>query len=109
MKFERVIEGLSKYIEENMFPTMVNWQRVAARTLLSRVKKNPQLLSRITPVLNFFEYSDDNGNIDIDDFISDFTEAVKAEGELDISIPMLGLKYKFSPQDAADLCRYLKN
>lgn len=109
MKIERLIDGLSKYIEEKMFPTMVNWQRVAARTFIVRVKKNPQMISRLTPVLNFFEYTDANGDIDVDNFISDFKEAVEAEGGLEIAIPMFGLKYKFTSQDIVELCQYLKS
>lgn len=109
MKIEKVIDGLSKYIEDKMFPTMVNWQRVTARIFIVRAKKNPKMVSRLMPILDFFEYSDDYGNINIDDFISDFKEAVEAEGELEISIPTLGLKYKFTSQDVAELCQYIKN
>lgn len=108
MKIEKIIDGLSKYIEDKMLPTMVNWQRVMARTVIARAKKKPQMISRLMPILNFFEYADDNGEINIDDFIYDFKEAVEAEGELEISIPTLGLKYKFTSKDIEELCQYLK-
>jgi hypothetical protein len=108
MKTEKVFECLSKYIEEKMFPTMVNWQRVAARTFINRVKNKPELFSKVLPILNFFEYSDENGNIVIDDFLADLSDAIKAEGELEISIPMLGLKYKLNSKDVTEMCEYLK-
>ena len=108
MKIEKVIEGLSKYIEGKMFPTMVNWQRVAVRTFINRAKKKPELFVKVLPILDFFEYADGDGNVDIDDFVSDFSDAIKAEGELEISIPMLGLKYKLNSQDATEMCEYLR-
>lgn len=108
MRLEHVIEGLEKYIEQKLFPSMVNWQRVTFRTFLGRAKKKPEILHRAFPVLNFFEYANQNGEISIDDFISDFTDAVKAENGLEIPIEVLGLKYKLSPSDAEELCRYLK-
>ena len=110
MKIEKAVEGLSKYIEERMFPAMVNWQRVAFRTFMNRVKRKPELLTNgVVPFLNFFEYADEMGDINIDVLIADFRGAVSTEGNLVLEIPMLGLKYSLSPNDADDLCRYLKH
>lgn len=109
MKIEKILDGLTKYIEDKMFPTMVNWQRIAARTVIARAKKNPDIIGKVMPALNFLQYADESQDINIDDFIEDFSGAVKAEGFLELSIPFLGLKYKFLPSDVEDLCRYLKN
>lgn len=109
MKIEKILDGLSKYIEANMFPTMVNWQRIAARTVIARAKKKPEIIGKIMPALNFLEYANESQEIDIDDFVEDFSEAVRAEGFFELSIPFLGLKYKFLPSDVDELCRYLKN
>ena len=110
MKIEKAVEGLARYIEERMFPTMVNWQRVACRTFMNRVKRKPELLTHgVIPFLNFFDYADEMGNINIDELIADFRGAVSAEGNLLLEIPMLGLKYNLSPNDADDLCRFLKH
>ena len=109
MKIEKIVDGLSKYIEDKMFPTMVNWQRIAARTVIARAKKKPEIIGKIMPALNFLEYADESQDINIDDFIEDFNGAVRAEGFLELSIPFLGLKYKFLPSDVDELCRYLRN
>lgn len=61
------------------------------------------------PVLNFLKYADESQDINIDDFIEDFSGAVRAEGFLALSILFLGLKYKFLPSDVDELCRYLRN
>lgn len=109
MKIEKVIDALYKYVEDKLFPTMVNWQKVTARTFMLRIKKKPEIIAKAVPILNIFEYVDDKQDIDIDGFIEDLAEAVKAEGSFELSIPLLGLKYKFLPSDVEDLCRYLKN
>jgi hypothetical protein len=109
MKIEKIIDGLYRYIEDKMFPTMVNWQRVAARTFMLRVKRKPEIISKVIPTLNLFEYADENDNIDIDCFIEDFRESVRVEGELEFAVPLLGVKYKLSPSDVNELCNYLKS
>jgi len=54
-------------------------------------------------------YSDENGHIDVDELIDNLREAVSTEGSLEISIPMLGLKYNLSPSDIEELGRFLKS
>lgn len=109
MKVEYIIDRMIRYIEEKMFPTMVNWQRVAFRTFMNRIKHKPIMFNRVLPFLDFFEYSDENGNIDVDELIDNLREAVSTEGVLEIDIPMLGLKYNLSPSDIEELGRFMKN
>lgn len=112
MKMEKIIEKLCKYVEDKLYPTMVNWQRVAVRTVLVRVKKNPQILAnvlcKISPILNIFEYMDENNNIDIESLMCDFKEAVQEEGELEFILPVVNIKYRLSPSDISDIHNYLK-
>ena len=60
MKIEKILDGLSKYIEANMFPTMVNWQRIAGKNGYCRAKKKPEIIGKIMPALNFLEYANES-------------------------------------------------
>lgn len=108
MKINEVVERLSDYIEKFMFPSMVNWQRVTARVFISRVKNNPQLLSKILPVLNIFDYLTEDGNVQIDDLISNLKEAVEEEGFLELP-PLFGLSYKFFPSNIDEIASFFKS
>lgn len=108
MRAEGVLKGFEKYVEKAMFPSMLNWQRVAVRTMFVRIKNNNDVLIKVLPIFNFFDYVDDNGEVDVNDFISDLAEAVHAEGHLEIAIDMLGLKYKLSSKDIEELGYYLR-
>ena len=109
MKIDYIVDRMTRYIEEKMFPTMLNWQRVACRTFMNRIKHKPILFNSVIPFLGFFEYSDEHGHIDVDELIDNLREAVSTEGKLEISIPMLGLKYNLSPSDIEELGWFLKS
>lgn len=109
MKLTEVIERSEKYIADKMFPSMVNWQRVACRAFIGRIKRKQELLDKICRGFSLLDYADSEQNIHTDELISDLKNAVKAEGYLEIDIELLGLKYKLSVTDIEELGNYLRN
>lgn len=40
MQFEKVINGISKYIEREIYPNMTDWQEILARMAVTRFMNN---------------------------------------------------------------------
>lgn len=105
MEFERVLNGILKYMDKEVYSRMNGWQEVAARIAVARVMRNSENLKKSlceNPFLRSFAISDENGTIDVDGLYADLKEQVVSKGKIEITVPLFGT-FKFSPSDIDNL------
>ena len=110
MEFEKVIRGILKYLDREIYGNMVDWQEMVARIAVSRIigdegKLKQSLLNN--SFVRTFSIMDDNGRVDVDGLMRDIKRQIEAKGKLEFSIPMLG-KFSFVTSDVDTLHRYIK-
>lgn len=112
MDFDKVIAGIIKYLNKNIFPGLNDWQTLLARTVTARVVKNvSQLKERIlsNDFLRTFSVIDNDGRVDVDGLAEDLKQQICAcpNGKVTITIPLFG-KYIFAEADIDELHRLIK-
>lgn len=111
MHIDRVIDGVARYINGEIYGSMNDWQEVIARIAVGRVLENKEMIKqKITenPFLMSFVMIDSNGDMDVDRLLSDLKGAIAQKGGLKISIPMFG-DMKFVDTDVDRLRGYIMN
>ena len=109
MKFEHVVDRLSKYIEKNVMPTMNNLQKIGILTFIGMIKHNPQAYKQKImddPLFKWLIVENDQGEIEIEGLICGLRDAVNKEGMAILDTKMFG-KMTFRPSDIEELKRYL--
>lgn len=107
--FERVIDGISNYIDSNIYSGMNDLQEFIARIVVGRIIENSaEIKSALANngVIRTFGFINSEGMVDVDRLVSDIKKEISRKGELHISIPMFG-KLKFVPEDVDVLHRFI--
>lgn len=105
MNFEKVLNGILKYMDKEIYSGMNDWQELAARIAVSRMLKNSDNIKSAicdNTFVRTFAIVDKNGYIDIDGLYSDIKEQVNRKGKIEITLPLFGT-FKFSPSDVDKL------
>ncbi len=100
-KFERVIEGLSKYISDELYPDMNDWQEFMARVVVGRILNNQDQIRDIISSNGFirtFGIIDKDGNVDVETLAEDIKREISRKEKITLEIPMFG-KITFRPSD----------
>lgn len=68
MKFDRVLYGINKYLDKEIYAGMNDWQEVVARIAVSRIIGNNNLEQTLlgNPYIKTFAIADTEGNIDVE-------------------------------------------
>lgn len=109
MDFEKVIRGILKYLDREIYGNMVDWQEMVARIAVSRIiGDEPKLKQSLmnNSFIRTFSIMDENGRVDVDGLMRDLKRQIEAKGKLEFSIPMLG-KFSFVTNDVDTLHRYI--
>jgi hypothetical protein len=110
MEFEKVIRGILKYLNNEVYTDMADWQEMLARLAVSRIIGDEGKLKKMLMENGFvrtFDIIDEHGNVDVDGLMRDIKRQIEAKGKLEFSIPMLG-KFSFVTSDVDTLHRYIK-
>lgn len=110
MSFEKVINGILRYLNAEIFSKMSSWQEVLARVAVSRMIGNADVLKQSLIDNSFFRtfaIIDSHGNIDVDGLMRDLRAQIAEKGKLVITLPMLG-SFTFTADDVDELHRYIK-
>lgn len=110
MSFERVINGILRYLNAEIFNKMNSWQEVLARVAVSRMIGNAEELKQSLMSNSFFRtfsIIDSYGNVDVDGLIKDLKEQVAQKGKLVIALPMFG-NFTFTAADIDELHRHIR-
>ena len=109
MTFERVIHGINKYINAEIYSTMNDWQEVLARIAISRMIGNTDQLKNSLLTNGFirtFAIMDDEGHVDVDGIARDLRHQLEEKGKMTISLPLMP-SLTFKPEDVDVLYRYI--
>lgn len=109
MDFDKVLRGILKYLDREVYGKMVDWQEMVARIAVSRIIGDEGKLKQSLMNNSFvrtFSIIDDDGNVDVDGLARDLKRQIEAKGKLEFSLPMLG-KFSFVTSDVDTLHRYI--
>lgn len=110
MNFDRVVNGIMKYMDREIFANMNDWQEMLARIAVARLLGNTEQLKvsiMSNPFVRTFAIIDENGNVDVDGLHRDIREQVRAKGKLEFTIPMFGT-FRFTEADIDRLYSTIK-
>lgn len=111
MKFEKVLDGISKYIDGEIYGMLNDWQEIVARMTVGRLIGNRDVLKQKimeNPFLMSFALIDSDGNMDVDRFLCDLKQVISEKGGLKLTIPLFG-NLKFVETDVDQLRKYITN
>lgn len=109
MRFERVINGILKYMDAEIYGGMNPWQEMLSRIAVARVVKNSEKIKDVlanNAFVKTFAIIDDEGNVDIEGLLHDIKEQIERKGKLSVTIPMIG-NYSFVPSDVDKLYQFI--
>lgn len=101
MNFEKVLNGILKYMDKEIYAEMNDWQEMAARIAVSRLLRNSDKLKSAlcdNAFIRTFAIADEDGNIDVDGLYSDIQEQFKNKTKISIVLPLFGT-FKFTADD----------
>lgn len=107
MDFNKVINGINKYLNNEIFTKMNDWQEMLARIAVSRMIGNTETLKTSlmeNPFLKTFAIIDSNGNVDVDGLMRDIKQQISQKGKLTLSFPLVG-SFTFTADDVDVLHR----
>ena len=107
MSFEKVLNGILRYMNEEIYAGMNDWQEVFARIIVSRIVGNSDALKDAlinNGFIKTFAIIDHNGNVDVDGLMRDLREQISRKGKISISLPMFG-NFTFTAEDVDRLHR----
>ncbi len=110
MKYERVIDGIAKYLDREIYPTMSDVQMILARMAVARLLNNKNALKEFlanNPIMQTFAIMDTEGNVDIDAIASELKTQLSAVGKIRIDTKILGA-YTFYPDDVDKILAVIK-
>jgi hypothetical protein len=101
MQFEKVINGILKYINREILEKMNPWQEIVGRVVVGRFAENASALKQNlmqNGIVKTLCIIDADGNVDVDGLISSIRKEVEKKGAVEIDIPLVG-KIKIIPSD----------
>ena len=105
MRFEKVINGILKYMDAEIYGTMNAWQEMAARIAVSRLLRNSDNIKKALANNTFiktFAIIDNDGNVDVEGLMQDIKAEIGRKEKFTISIPMFG-SFSFNVDDVDKL------
>lgn len=107
VEFNRVIDGLTRYLNNNLFAKMNDWQEVLARIAVGRIIGNPEALKQslmANGIVRTFAIFDSEGNVDLENLARDLKREIERKGKISVEIPIIG-KLSFVASDIDDIYR----
>lgn len=110
MEFQKVINGILKYLNVKIYSGMNDWQELLARVAVSRMVANSNQLKDSLMNNAFFKtfaVIDSNGNVDVEGILRDVKAQISEKGKIVVALPMFG-NFTFTPEDVDELHRYIQ-
>jgi hypothetical protein len=105
MEFEKVINGIVKYFNKEIYVGMNDWQEVLARMAVSRLLSDTDSLKQKlanNAYIKTFDIMDNAGNVDVESLYIDLKKQIEAKGKVTITLPVFG-SFTFTPPDVDKL------
>jgi hypothetical protein len=109
-KFDKVVDGIAKYINSEIYKGMNDVQEFLSRIVVGRLIENQEHIKRSlidNGVVRSMGYIDSEGMVDVDTLMIDVKREIERKGKLEMTIPMIG-KLTFVPDDVAILHGFIK-
>lgn len=111
MKFEKIVDGVTEYLSDKIYPTMVEWQKLIAADVIARAIRwaeaylnNPDSKS----FLRALGYVDGENNVDVQGITSALKKHIAEKGgKWKLKIPLMPVLV-FSEEDVDDLLEYIE-
>jgi hypothetical protein len=107
MDFDRVIDGIVRYLNREILKGMNQWQDMMARIAMSRMLANRKMLREAlinTPFLQTIGVIDSRGMVDVEGLVNDLKVQIREKGKLTIALPLFG-NFTFVESDVDELYR----
>lgn len=91
--FEKVIDGVTRYINGELIPGMNQVQEFATRLMLARIIRNQEAIKSgliSNPFIRTFGVIDDEGMVDVSELAEDIKHEIKRVEKLSFSVPFFG-------------------
>ena len=105
MRFEKVTEGIARYLDRELYKGLNDWQEMIARIAVSRVLGNQDKLKATlagNPFLQTFAVISPEGEVDTDTLLAEIKAYITQKGKMTVSIPMMGT-FTFMSEDVDKL------
>jgi hypothetical protein len=93
VKFEKVIDGINRYIDKEIYCNLNDWQEMLARIVVGRFVKNTDSLKNYLMSNGFCKtlcLVDSDGMVDIESILYDIREEIGRKGCIQVEIPLIG-------------------
>jgi hypothetical protein len=107
VEFNRVMDGIARYIDKEIMPGMNDLQEIVARIAVGRILGNREAVKRLlsdNPIIKSLVIIDDDGMVDIEKILAELKAGISNKGSIKIEIPWFG-KMTFVPEDVDKLHR----
>lgn len=106
MEFEKVVNGIIKYLNNEIFPHMNDWQEILGRIAVSRALGSNNLKNSLinNTYIKTFGIIDANGMVDVDGLMRDLKIQIEQKGKVTFTLPMFGT-LTFTAEDVDKLHR----
>lgn len=107
MEFERVLKGIMKYLNNEIYAGMNDWQEMLARLAVSRIIGNEQNLKNMlmtNPFVKTFAIMDPKGMVDVEGLMRDIKTQIQEKEKISFSLPIFG-RFTFTAADVDKLHR----
>ena len=108
-KFEKVVDGIVKWIDSEIYPKMTDVQELFARMFVGRLVMNSEGIKKSLEengIVRTFGIIDSDGMVDVDALVADLKRELERKGKVCVYIPMFG-KMTFVPSDLDGLYRHI--
>ena len=100
-EIKKVIYGINRYMNDNIYEGMADWQEVLARTFIGSVLgSEEQIVENLKSngLLKTFAIIDENGMADISNIAISLKREIERKEKISVKIPVIG-KYTFNGED----------
>jgi hypothetical protein len=111
MEFNKVLNGIAKYLSKEVLSNMNSWQSALSRVAVARIINNSGNIHKMlteNAFIKTFGVFDDSGNVDIDGLISDLKTAIREKGYIEFELPLFGT-FKFVESDVDKMHSYIRS
>ena len=101
IEFNKVMDGIARYLDKEVYSGMNDVQEVVARIAVGRVLGNKDGVKNMlsaNPIVKSLMVINDDGTVDIERILAELKAEISKKGSVSIQIPWFG-KMKFVPED----------
>ena len=109
MRFEKILQGINRFLDSELYTGLNNWQEMIARITVARVLSNQEIIKQTilsNPSLQTFAVVSADGEIDAETLLKEIKEYIAGKGKMTITVPLMG-SFTFLPEDVDKLYRYI--